>query len=90
MLPVLDPTGQRAGNEAVGYAAALLPVSLIPAFIGLSGLVYLAVAAVLGVVLLALAVGFGRARTDERARRLFFGSLVYLPLIWTVMILDKK
>jgi len=41
MLPVLDPTGRRAGNEAVGYAAALLPVSLVPAFVGLSGLVYL-------------------------------------------------
>jgi protoheme IX farnesyltransferase len=90
MLPVVDPTGRRAGNEAVGYAAALLPVSLIPAFIGLSGLVYLAVAGALSVVLLALAVGFGRARTDARARRLFFGSLIYLPLIWTVMMLDKQ
>jgi len=90
MLPVIDPTGRRAGNEAVGYAAALLPVSLIPALIGLSGVVYLAVALVLSVALLALAVAFGRARTDARARRLFFGSLAYLPLIWTVMILDKQ
>ena len=90
MLPVIDPTGRRAGNEAVGYAAALLPISLIPAFVGLSGIVYMAVAGILGVVLLALAVGFGRARNDSRARWLFFGSLVYLPLIWTVMILDKR
>jgi protoheme IX farnesyltransferase len=89
MLPVLDPTGRRAGNEAVGYAAALLPVSLIPAFVGLSGLVYLAVAGVLSVALLALAVRFGRARTLTNARWLFFGSLLYLPLIWVVMIANK-
>lgn len=90
MLAVVDPTGRRAGNEAVGYAAALLPISLIPTFVGLSGVVYLAVAAVLSTALLALAVGFGWERTESRARRLFFGSLVYLPLIWIVMIADKR
>ena len=90
MLPVLDPTGRRAGNEAVGYAAALLPVSLVPAFVGLSGLVYLAVAGVLSIALLALAIRFGRARTLTNARWLFFGSLLYLPLIWVVMIADKR
>jgi protoheme IX farnesyltransferase len=90
MRPVLDPTGRRAGNEAVGYAAALVPISMIPAFVGLSGLVYFAVAGVLSVVLLAVAVRFGRSRTDLHARRLFYGSLVYLPVIWIVMIADKQ
>jgi protoheme IX farnesyltransferase len=90
MLAVTDPTGKRAGNEAVAYAAALVPISLIPTFVGLSGLLYLAVAAVLSVALLALAVRFGRARTAATARWLFFGSLVYLPLIWVVMIANKQ
>ena len=89
MLAVIDPTGRRAGNDAVGYAAALLPVSLIPAFVGLSGVAYLAVAGVLSLALLGLAVRFGRTRTLENARWLFFGSLAYLPLIWIVMIADK-
>jgi len=89
MLPVIDPTGRRAGNEAVGYAAALLPVSLIPSFVGVSGLIYLGVAGVLSVALLALAVSFGRTRSLPSARRLFFGSLLYLPLIWIVMIANK-
>jgi protoheme IX farnesyltransferase len=90
MLPVIDPDGRRAGHQAVGYAAALLPISLVPALVGLSGAVYAAVALVLGVALLVLAVRFSQARTDATARRLFFGSLVYLPLIWIVMIAGKR
>jgi len=90
MLPVIDPTGGRAGRQAVGYAAALVPVSLMPALTGLSGGVYGGVAAVLGAALLALAVRFAHARTDAAARSLFLGSLAYLPLIWIVMIADKR
>ena len=89
MLPVIDPTGTRAGHQAVGYAAVLLPISLVPTLVGLSGLVYAAVALVLGIALLVLAVRFSRARTDAAARRLFLGSLIYLPLIWIVMIANK-
>jgi protoheme IX farnesyltransferase len=90
MLPVLDPSGKRAGQQAVGYAAALLPVSLIPTVIRLSGFVYGGVAAVLGIALLLLAIRFAVARTDAEARRLFYGSLVYLPLIFIAMIADKQ
>lgn len=90
MLSVIDPTGKRAGYQAVGYAAALLPISLIPALVGLSGVVYAGVAAVLGVGLLVLAVRFAGTRTDAAARGLFFGSLIYLPLVWIVMIADKR
>jgi protoheme IX farnesyltransferase len=90
MLPVIDPSGRRAGHQAVGYAAALLPVSLMPTLVGLSGAVYAGVAAVLSVALLVLAVRFAGTRTDAAARRLFFGSLAYLPLVWIVMIADKR
>ena len=90
MLAVVDRSGKRAGDEAVGYAAALLPVSLIPTFVGLSGIAYLGVAGVLSVVLLALAVGFGRSRTMTTARWLFYGSIAYLPLLWIAMIADKQ
>ncbi len=89
MLPVIDPTGTRAGHQAVGYAAALLPVSLVPTLVGLSGLAYAVVALVLGVALLVLAVRFASARTDATARALFFGSITYLPLIWIAMIVAK-
>jgi protoheme IX farnesyltransferase len=90
MLPVIDPEGRRAGRQAVGYAAALLPTSLVPAFVNLSGALYGAVAAVLGIALLVLSIRFAAARTNAAARQLFFASLVYLPLIWIVMIADKR
>src|SRR5262249_31168949 len=64
MLPVIDPDGLRAGRHAVAYAAALLPVALVPTVTGLAGTVYLVSAAVLGVALLVLAVRFRRERTD--------------------------
>jgi len=89
MLPVIEPDGRRTGRQAVIYAAALLPVSLVPGLIGLTGAVYVAIAAALGIALFALSAAFARNRTDAAARTLFFASILYLPLIWAAMIADK-
>jgi protoheme IX farnesyltransferase len=89
LLPVIEPDGRRTGRQAVAYAAALVPASLIPVFVGLSGPVYAAVALVLGAALLWLAVRFAVTRSDRSARWLFFSSITYLPLIWIVMMADK-
>jgi len=88
MLPVIEPDGRRTGRHALLYAAALLPISLAPAWFGVAGLAYLAVAAVLGAVFLWLAARFAASRTDAAARWLFFASITYLPLLWAAMILD--
>jgi len=89
MLPVIDPEGGRAGRQAVIYAACLVPVSLVPTLVGVSGMLYLVFAAVSGVALLWLAVRFASTRSDASARALFFGSITYLPLLWAAMILAK-
>ena len=89
MLPVIDPAGRRAARQAVAYAAALVPVSAVPALAGISGTGYLMVAIGLGIGLLALAVGFAVSRTDRSARWLFFGSITYLPILWIAMIADR-
>jgi len=89
MLPVVEPNGVRAGRHALAYAAALLPVALVPSFTGLAGSAYLVAATLLGIALLVLAVRFWRERTDTSARALFFGSIIYLPLIWIVLVADK-
>jgi protoheme IX farnesyltransferase len=88
MLPVLEPDGRRTGRQAVLYAAALLPVSALPAFVGVAGRPYLWVVLVLGAGLLWLSTRFASARTDQAARVLFYGSLIYLPLVWVAMVLD--
>jgi protoheme IX farnesyltransferase len=90
MLPVIEPDGRRTGQQAVVYAALLLPASLIPTLVGLSGPAYLVTAAALGMVLIGLSIRFARTRNDRFARTLFLASIVYLPLIWLAMILDKS
>ena len=88
MLPVVEPDGRRTGRQAVAYAVCLVPVSLAPAFIGVSGQVYFWTALVLGAALVWLAARFATSRTEASARALFFGSITYLPLIWTAMIVN--
>ena len=72
------------------YAAVLLPASLVPTLIGVSGWTYFAVAIVLGIALLWLSLRFARAPGDTSARTLFLASITYLPLIWIAMIADKR
>ena len=89
MLPVIDPGGVWTGRQSILYGAALVPVSLLPSLLGLTGAVYFAGALVLGVVYLAFCVAFARQRTRERARRLMLMSLLYLPLVLVAMLLDR-
>jgi len=90
MLPVIDPGGRRAALQAVIYAAALVPVSLLPTLAGITGVIYFSAALVLSLAMLILAIRFAAARTDTAARALFFGSITYLPLIWIVMIANRQ
>jgi protoheme IX farnesyltransferase len=89
MLPVLEPDGRSTARQAVAYGAALVPASLAPAALGLAGPLYAAGALVLGLLFLALAVRFAAARTVPTARALFFGSLLYLPALWALMIANR-
>lgn len=89
MLPVVDPNGVRTGRQAVSHTMGLLPVSLCPFVFKLTGPVYLAGALVLGIAFLWFAVQFARHMTVARARQLFYVSILYLPLLLTMMVLDK-
>ena len=89
MLPVVDPAGTRTAHQAIGYTLLLLAVSLCPFLFNLAGPLYLTAAVMLGLVFVAFALWFARERTLGRARRLFYVSLVYLPLLLAVMVLDK-
>ena len=90
MLAVIDPQGRRAGRQAVLYGAALVPVSLVPTIAGIAGAVYFGSALVLSVALLVLAARFAATRSDGAARALFLGSITYLPLIWIIMIANRR
>ena len=89
LLPVVQPDGSSTGRQAVVFSLALVPISLSPYFLRMSGWGYAIGAVIGGVALLILAVLFAMQRTNERARRLFLGSITYLPLLWSMMIADR-
>jgi len=89
MLPVVDVTGALTGRQAALWAATLIPFSLLPVLLGLTGPAYAVGALVLGLAQLTLAVMFAMQRTDDRARQLFYGSIIYLPLLWLLMVFSR-
>jgi heme o synthase len=89
LLPVVEPDGRRTGRQALLYTAALWPVSLLPALVGLAGASYSAVATSLGIVFIWLSVVFARDRSHESARQLFLFSITYLPLLLGALVADR-
>ncbi len=89
MLAVIEPDGRSTGRQAVVYAAALVPLSLAPTLMRMTGDIYFAGALVLGIAFVWLTVTFARTRSVQDARRVFFGSIIYLPLLWILMIANK-
>jgi protoheme IX farnesyltransferase len=90
LLPVIEPDGGSTGRQAVLYSAALIPVSLLPTLVGLASPTYLIGALTLGAILMFFSVEFSATRTIATARRLFFGSILYLPLLWTMLVWDHR
>jgi len=89
MLPNVDAGGRRTAQQTVSHALALLIASLAPFVMNMAGPVYLAAALVLGAAFLGCAIQFSRQLTQARARQLFLASIIYLPLLLTVLVWDK-
>lgn len=89
MLPNVDPDGRRTAMQSVSHALGLLTVSLCPFLFRLAGMWYLVGAIVLGTVFVWCAIRFSRELSVSRARHLFFASIVYLPLLLILLVLDK-
>ena len=87
--PVVEPTGRSTARQAVLFSLLLVPVSLVPYLLGMSGRAYAVGAFTGSAALLWLAISFALRRSDERARLLFFGSISYLPVLWGMLILDR-
>jgi heme o synthase len=89
LLPVLEPDGRRTGQQALLYAAALWPVSLLPVITGLAGLPYSIVATILGFLYIGLSVRFAQERSQATARRLFLFSILYLALLLGALVANR-
>jgi protoheme IX farnesyltransferase len=88
MLPVLDPDGWMTGRQITLYTLALIPVSLLHATVGSFGILYFFAALAAGGLFFSLGVSTACLRSLASARRLFVGSLIYLPFLLTAMTLD--
>lgn len=90
MLPVIDDPGLSfTGRQIVLWALALIPVSLFPAVVGMTGATYFVAAALLGVGFLWFAVRCALSGARADARRLFLASILYLPALLGVMMLGR-
>jgi protoheme IX farnesyltransferase len=89
MLPVVDQDLSATGRQIVLWAVALVPVSLMPVYVGIAGQAYFAVALMLGLAFLSFGVSCAATRERLDARKLFFASIIYLPALLGVMMLDR-
>lgn len=89
MLTLDDPGLQAARRQALIFCLALVPVSLLPASLGLGGTTYFWGALVLGVVFVARAARFAARPAVATARGLFRYSVLYLPLLLGLLVVDK-
>jgi heme o synthase len=86
MISTRDPEGMATAWQALIYSAALMAVSLLPGLLGLASPYYFFAALALGAAMVFLSVDFLRVRTPSAARRLFFASIIYLPLLLGALI----
>jgi protoheme IX farnesyltransferase len=89
MLPVVDADGRATGRQVALYCAALIPVSLIPTFLGLTGPIYFFGALVLGLGFLAAGITMALHRRGKEARRVLLASVTYLPLLLVLLVVDR-
>jgi protoheme IX farnesyltransferase len=89
MLPVLEPDGKSTARRILLYSAALIPISLMPKFFAMAGNVYLFGAIALGLAFLYYGLRIRWDRTRQQARRVLLASVVYLPVLFSLMLFDR-
>jgi protoheme IX farnesyltransferase len=95
MMPVVENDGRRTSHRILFYSIALIPVSLLPFFVGMSGIAYAASAVILGLALLYFGFRLTQSRfqpspgvSKRLARQLLQASVIYLPILFAIMMID--
>ena len=96
MLPVVEEDGRSTARRILAYSIALIPISVLPSFMGMAGRIYLAGAAALGLALLCFGIRLAfldlplvAAQSKMRARHLLQATVIYLPLLFALMMLNS-
>jgi protoheme IX farnesyltransferase len=88
MLPVVEPDGQSTSRQILIYSALLIPISLLPNWLGMAGSVYFVGALAMGLMFLYSGIRVTVDRTRVRARRVLLASVIYLPVLYCLMVFD--
>ena len=90
MLPVIDPDGKSTARRVVICSLLLVPVSLLPRYLGMTGSLYAFAAIAAGFGMVYFGSRLRREKTSVRARAVLLASVLYLPVLLAVMILDRR
>lgn len=90
MLPVVEPDGVSTSRQILLYSVLLIPISLLPHWLGMAGSIYLVGALAMGLMFLYSGIRVSYERTRVRARRVLLASVIYLPVLYGLMVLDPS
>jgi len=88
MLPVVEPDGKRMFRHILWFSVMLIPASLMPAVVGMSGSIYFTGALVSGIGLLAIGRNFARTQSMMDAKKLLRATVIYLPVLLLLIVMD--
>jgi len=86
---VVHGSGMKTGRQIIAYGCALIPVSLLPTVLGATGRWYLVGALLLGFIYLGYGFAVALFRSNTHAQRLLKISVLYLPVLFALMMIDK-
>jgi protoheme IX farnesyltransferase len=89
MLPVVEPDGESTARRILVYSLLLIPISLVPKFLSMTGNLYLFGALAIGLMFLYAGIRVTFDRTRQQARRVLLASVIYLPVLYGLMLLDR-
>jgi heme o synthase len=89
MLPVVEPDGESTARRILLYSLVLIPISLVPKFLSMTGNFYLFGALAIGLMFLYAGVRVSFDRSRQQARQVLLASVIYLPVLYGLMLLDR-
>ena len=89
MLPVMEPDGSRTNRQIIWHSFLLIPVSVVPVYIGILGMIYFWSAIILGVGYLISGFTLAKQYSVDNARFVLRVSVFYLPILFLTIIIDK-
>jgi len=88
MLPVIEPDGKKTFAQILIFSLVLIPVSIFPTMLGVSGLIYCAGVIIAGIFVLKISVKLCRTHTIGDAKNLLKATVLYLPILLALIVLD--